>query len=267
MKGLLDFASTPAGQGLLAAAFGGLAGARRGQPINSIGRAGLAGLAGYSGAQDRVQQQEENAVQKQLRDMQMTQMREQMEKQKGQQAWREGLPAVQQQATQPTYGAGDEGPTMTPANPNALMDYAMKPNSPFADEILKNRLFPGAADYLTVDGTVLQKTPSGLTPVYTATPKPAGDPTKVQEFKFAQANGYKGTFDQYVTLGPTIMANAQAPLRNAQVANIEAENDYNLPPPRPSPPSGQVTVNVSGRSFVFPNAAAANQFKAKAGVK
>ena len=48
MKGLLDFASTPAGQGLLAAAFGGLAGARRGQPINSIGRAGLAGLAGHS---------------------------------------------------------------------------------------------------------------------------------------------------------------------------------------------------------------------------
>lgn len=73
--GLLDefsaFASTPQGQGLLAATFGGLAGARRGQPINSLGRAGLAGLAGYSGAQDREMQMAENAKQNQMRDMQI----------------------------------------------------------------------------------------------------------------------------------------------------------------------------------------------------
>ena len=75
MAGLFDeisaFASTPQGQGLLAATFGGLAGARRGQPINSIGRAGLAGLAGYSGAQDREMQMAENAKQNQMRDMQI----------------------------------------------------------------------------------------------------------------------------------------------------------------------------------------------------
>ena len=57
MAGLLDgwgdFIRTPEGQGLLSAAFGGLAGARKGEPINSLGRAGLAGLGGYSGAQDR----------------------------------------------------------------------------------------------------------------------------------------------------------------------------------------------------------------------
>ena len=70
-KGLLDFVSTPEGQGLLSAAFGGLAGARRGQPINSLGRAGLAGLAGYSGAQDREMQLAENAKQNQVRDMQI----------------------------------------------------------------------------------------------------------------------------------------------------------------------------------------------------
>jgi hypothetical protein len=54
MNGLLDFLKTPEGQGLLSATFGGLAGARRGAPLNSIGRAGLAGLAGYSGALDRI---------------------------------------------------------------------------------------------------------------------------------------------------------------------------------------------------------------------
>lgn len=53
MAGLLDFLNTPEGQGLLAAGFGGLAGARQGQPFNSIGRAGLAGLSGYAAAQDQ----------------------------------------------------------------------------------------------------------------------------------------------------------------------------------------------------------------------
>jgi len=53
MDGLLDFAKTPEGQGLLAAAFGGLAGARRGAPINTLGAAGLAGIGGYSNALQR----------------------------------------------------------------------------------------------------------------------------------------------------------------------------------------------------------------------
>ncbi|WP_367256521.1 hypothetical protein [Pseudomonas sp. stari2] len=50
MDGLLDFVKTPAGQGLLAAAFGGLATAGRGGPMNTLGAAGLSGIAGYSAA-------------------------------------------------------------------------------------------------------------------------------------------------------------------------------------------------------------------------
>ena len=67
MAGLLDFATTPMGQGLLAAAFGGLAGANRNTPINNLGRAGLAGLAGYSAAdalrQKQVDQDKAAAIQ------------------------------------------------------------------------------------------------------------------------------------------------------------------------------------------------------------
>ncbi len=54
MAGLLDFINTPEGQGLLAGAFGGLAGARRGTPFNNVGRAGMAGLLGYGNAQERL---------------------------------------------------------------------------------------------------------------------------------------------------------------------------------------------------------------------
>ena len=51
MAGLLDFVNSPEGQGLLSAAFGGMAAARRGQPINTIGAAGMSGLMGYQNAQ------------------------------------------------------------------------------------------------------------------------------------------------------------------------------------------------------------------------
>ena len=74
MNGLLDFISTPAGQGLLAAVAGGMAGANRGTPWNNAGRAGLAGLMGYSNAQNMAMKQEENAFQKQYRQMQMSEM-------------------------------------------------------------------------------------------------------------------------------------------------------------------------------------------------
>lgn len=71
MSGLLDFVKTPEGQGLLSAVAGGLAGARRGAPVNSVGRGLLAGLAGYGNAQDREMQMAENAKQNELRGVQL----------------------------------------------------------------------------------------------------------------------------------------------------------------------------------------------------
>lgn len=75
LNGLLDFVKTPAGQGLLAATFGGLAGARTGQPINSIGRAGLAGLSGYGNALERDQQTAQQAQAQELQRMQIDHMK------------------------------------------------------------------------------------------------------------------------------------------------------------------------------------------------
>ena len=54
MAGLLDFLNTPEGAGLLSAVAGGMAGARRGTPVNNIGKAGLAGLLGYTNAQSDI---------------------------------------------------------------------------------------------------------------------------------------------------------------------------------------------------------------------
>ena len=83
MAGLLDgfgdFIKTPEGQGLLAATFGGLAGARRGAPLNSLGIAGMAGLQGYGGALDREKQAAEAAQMQKYRDMQQQTMQMQLE--------------------------------------------------------------------------------------------------------------------------------------------------------------------------------------------
>lgn len=106
-NGLLDFLQTPAGQGLLAATFGGLAGARRGEPINSLGRAGLAGLSGYAGAQERQLVQENAGINRQLRDMQLQQMRRQQEQD---QRRRELLPQLfAPQVSEPQIGINEIG--------------------------------------------------------------------------------------------------------------------------------------------------------------
>jgi hypothetical protein len=74
MAGLLDFLETPAGQGLLAATFAGLAGARRGAPMNTLGAAGLGGLAGYSNALNMNQDRQRQDIQNKMLAMQMQQL-------------------------------------------------------------------------------------------------------------------------------------------------------------------------------------------------
>lgn len=103
MAGLLDWLQTPGGMGLLSAAAGTMAGARRGQPWNTAGRGALAGLAGYASAQDQIRQDQENAFQKRYREAQMADIEQKIASQK---AMRESLqklyqPAGQYQADNP----------------------------------------------------------------------------------------------------------------------------------------------------------------------
>jgi hypothetical protein len=107
-NGLLDFLNTPEGQGLLAAGFGGLAGARRGQPINSMGRAGLAGLQGYTSAQDQQQKLVQDAQRTKLFDMQVQQHQAslaQAQKAQEQAGMRQNYIGGMGQVTSPKIGA------------------------------------------------------------------------------------------------------------------------------------------------------------------
>lgn len=138
--GLLDqfseFAKTPEGQGLLSAAFGGLAGARRGQPLNSIGRAGLAGLQGYGGALDRQQQEAEAAQAREIRGLQVAKYKRDMTADEAAAAEKQRIDALIRSTALPISGTdanartGIVGPrpeaaeaigTMPAVNPQALI--------------------------------------------------------------------------------------------------------------------------------------------------
>lgn len=79
MAGLLDFVQTPEGQGLLSAAFGGLATAgRRGTgTLNTLGAAGLSGLQGYANAQDNQLRRQDQDLNNQFLGLRINQAKQQ----------------------------------------------------------------------------------------------------------------------------------------------------------------------------------------------
>ncbi len=181
MAGLLDYLKSPEVQGLLGAAAGGMAGARRGTPWNNAGRGLLGGIGAYGNALDRQAQEQERGLLAQdreqnraMRDLQMQQMRQQMGQQQQALDWQAGLPAVMGQM-QPTYGAGEEGPTMTPGNPNAFLEYAMQPGSPLAMELLKAQYLPKNPEYKTVGGSLVEIGGGGVKEAFRAPETPTSD--------------------------------------------------------------------------------------------
>lgn len=188
--GLLDFINTPQGIGLLSAVAGGMAGARRGTPWNNVGRGLVTGVAGYQTAQDQIRQDQENALTKQYRQMQMAEMERKISEANAQKAWKAGLPGVMapkltgstdqgRQLAEQNAAFGQEGlPDLVEsaqyAQPNAplnmnygvdkqaMQDYLMQPDSPFADDLIKQQIMPSTEkpQLVTVygeDGRPMQK--------------------------------------------------------------------------------------------------------------
>lgn len=135
MQGLLDFIKTPEGQGLLSGVFGYAANARRGQPINNIGRGGVAGLLGYANAMDRQDQQAENQWAQKYRQMQMDKAQYDMDRTRSADAEKSRIESVIRSALGPVsgtqaIGVDAAGPTASKAaligqmpklDPNALI--------------------------------------------------------------------------------------------------------------------------------------------------
>ncbi len=269
--GLLDefssFVKTPEGQGLLSAAFGGLATARRGTPFNNMGKAGLAGIMGYGNALDRNAQTGKDAQALELQKMQVDQLRKAAAKSDRIDALAQKFftPGIPEQAGIPS----DVGPMPpTPATPsrfdalgygNALMGVDPTKGAEWMQAMQKDNTPINVA----AGGTLFDRHTGKI--LFTAPNKEESTDPKIKQFEYAKLNGFKGSFADWVAIGPNIMAGAMAPLRAAQVENIEAENAYNLPPPRSAakpaaPMRGQV---VDGYKFKGGNPADQNNWERK----
>lgn len=170
MAGLLEWAKTPEGIGLLSGIASYAANAQRGQPVNSIGRGLVGGLAGYGLAQKDIRQEQENALTQQYKQLQMDQIKQLIEDKKAQQAWKAGLPDViaprllgttgqGQQLADQQAEFGQEGlqslqESAQYAQPDAplnvgmgvdkqaVQQYMMQPGSPFADKLIERQFIP-----------------------------------------------------------------------------------------------------------------------------
>ena len=193
--GLLDFMNTPEGQGLLSAAFGGMASARRGAPINSIGRAGLAGLQGYSGAIDQQNQRTEQEAQTKYRNMQISQ------------AEQAAKTAESQRAAQQIALS-----SMSPE-----IQKAVSAGVPFS-EIWKRQ---NPEDmYKVVGGSMVKVSGGDVRPVYQA-------PEKLPEWATTDANGNRIVDPAYLDMRKSIAAagRSNSVTYNAPVSGVDASGN------------------------------------------
>lgn len=222
MAGLLEWLNTPAGMGLLSGVAGYAAGARRGAPVNSIGRGLVTGLQGYAGAQDAIKQDEENAFQKRYRQMQMDEMQRKAEQAKAQQTWKAGLPQMMDKAqTKVTpftpddpfnqgaaafgemYG-GDHHGQQTDAlmanvqqgDPQALQNYLMQPDSPVFDKLMEKQFLPqdpeyGTTPFVDAEGNahLIGKTGATTTLPFKGQPKEGASPYGQDMREWMAVNG------------------------------------------------------------------------------
>lgn len=235
--GLLDFIKTPEGQGLLSAAFGGLAGARRGQPLNSLGRAGLAGLTGFGAAQDRIGEAETRAQNNEMRSLQVDAFKQsQATAQRLQdQAQVDRLAATRAFTTRTPIQAlsGGGGPTLANAetigqqqafdprrfmteNPGVSMDAVKQ-----VMEIDKTMNPRGEAFTLSEGGSRFDANGKLIAQ---SQPKAPAQPAAVLEYQFAQNQGFKGSFQEFNTSQKRAGAtNIGLPSMNVNMGSQESE--------------------------------------------
>lgn len=175
--GILDWLETPQGMGLLAGAAGAMAGARKGRPWNTAGIGLTTGLGGYAMANDQIRKASDDEFAKQYKSLQMQEIQDKIAKAQAERKWRAGLPEIVKNRTQ-TVAPNENTQLMADAmgsqaapevvdNSQALQDYLMQPESPYAEKLMERDLFPAADNYKVVGDSLVQIGSNGVKPVYT----------------------------------------------------------------------------------------------------
>lgn len=208
MAGLLDIATgdwtedpnqnAAIRQGLLAAAFGALAG--RGNRMQAIGQGGLTGLMGYANTLNAQDKRAAEAQARQQRDLELQDLRDRLARQQAMQA----LPQQFYRSPEQTALAGGGGPTVENAQridmAGPSFDYegyakALAQYDPVGSIGLQSSLRKTEAPVKLGAGESLID-PKTYRPLVT-NPKADEQPSSVREYNFAVGQGYKGSFDQW----------------------------------------------------------------------
>lgn len=208
--GLLDWTEkNPAlTQGLLAAAFGAMAG--RGTRLQALGQGGITGLLGYSNAQGRMADAEKEKEAAKLRQMQTGLLEGQIaDAQRARQQAdtdRSAFGRVFSPVTGPQALESGGGPTLTnatkigqvpPFDPRSMVSMGASPEAVIQAQQLNQTMNPAPKLRDVPRGAAVINEQTGQV-VFQAPDKPAELPSAVREYQFAQGQGYKGTFNDFV---------------------------------------------------------------------
>ena len=195
-------------QGLLAAAFGAMSG--RGTRMQALGQGGLTGLLGYSNAQRGMADAEKEKEAAKMRQMQMGMLESQMSQQQAQAAQRAKDQEAFRNAFAPTSGpqamAGGGGPTMANAekvgqvpqfDPRSMFGMGASPEAVIQAAQFNDSLTPKRKLRDVSPGAVVIDEGTGKE-VFRAPEKTPDMPSAVREYQFAQGQGYKGSFNDFV---------------------------------------------------------------------
>jgi hypothetical protein len=201
--GLLDWTEkNPAlTQGLLAAAFGSMSG--RGSRLQALGQGGMTGLLGYSNAQSQAANAKKEEEVAKMRQMQMGMLERQLAQQDTDQS---AMRDVMTPVSGPQAMAGGGGPTMANAekvgtipqfDPRSMLAKGASPQAVQQAIQLQQAMNPGPKLRDVSPGAVVIDERTGQT-VFEAPQREPDQPSAVREYLFAQGQGYKGSFNDFV---------------------------------------------------------------------
>jgi hypothetical protein len=155
------------------------------------------GLLGYA---ETVQRAKQQAAQEQLRAMQIEQMKLQMEQSRQQQEQQTRDRTLMQGMFQPMPGpTQDQGPLMPNFDPRQMLGQGGSPEAAMQALNLHTAMKKPAVAPIKLgkDETLLD--PTTFKPLASAPKTPEKPTNDIQEYQFAVSQGYKGTFNQYLT--------------------------------------------------------------------
>lgn len=164
----------------------------------AVGRAGLGSIGDMQQAQTMADQRRVRALQEQQAQMQLEAAQKAQERAAGiEGAYRNAFRTPDQQAMAqhggPTVAAAQAAPTMQPKiDQDALLKSLVEVDPMSAYQMMQ----PKPADYKVVGGSLVEVGPRGVREAYRA-PTESKPTTDIQNYEFAKAQGYGGSFTDW----------------------------------------------------------------------